>query len=91
MKKVLNNIPDDVLAWFGAGFPEGEQKIALMIWDAEGDPNEKWQEQVDKYPQLQEVDEYIQTLGKAQKYILENDDNDTTGWEEMISPSDFKD
>jgi hypothetical protein len=86
LKIALKDIPDETLEDYGFQVnPEGddENSVQLMCWDAE-DPHSKCSEDMEKYPQLEDINYLIRAIIKQEKNFDEEEN-----YEDMISSKDY--
>lgn len=87
LKVALKDVPDEILEDFGAGHLE-ENYVQLMIWGDRDDPQEDWDNNLEKYGNLKDIDNWIQNISKVTKMMVNDEHLDTTGFEEAISSED---
>ena len=84
LKLALKSIPDKILEDFGAGIHE-EDYVQLMVWRDESEAIEIYQKAEKKYPQIKDIDSWINNISKISKIA------ETTGDECMEEPISSKD
>ena len=87
LKEAMANIPDKILDTFGFGAWGDSESVELMCWSEE--PEGMYAEYVKKYPQIEEINKWIQNILKVHDKI--DDDEDTTEVFEMDEPISSKD
>jgi hypothetical protein len=87
LKIALSKIPEKELDLFGVSAdPEGGD-VKLLCWDYEKDPYEKWEEIEEKYPEINDIDNWIRAIIQFENKYKKSEGDEV---EEMISSKDFK-
>jgi len=87
LKLALKDIPEEDLDSFGFNYNSEGEEVALLCWD-DKDPNEKYSEVLEKYPQVLDINKWVKAIiQQGVKADLQEIEEDP---EEMISSEDFK-
>jgi len=87
LKIALQDVPDEILDEFGAGFSE-EPYVELLVYGDEEDFGSKWDNIHKNYPTVNDVNKWIQNISNVTKKIENDEHYDGIGFEEAICSED---